>query len=810
MRHPYTMVVLQSFYILLSFLFLTAFSESPVWASEPAAKIQGLLINADSMYRDNVQELVELQGNVQLVFKGQHIKADNARVYTRSRKVELLGNVEIMDAKNTIVGEQIVLDYESNTGVIYNGYVQSGMVMFSGTVLEKTGESEYVVTSADYTACTNCPASWSFSGNTVRAELGGYAYIKNAILRFGHVPVFWLPYIIVPLKSDRQSGLLTPSFEVSDTGGFAISQPYFWAISRSTDATIELKDYSKRGPKGLLEYRFIPNENSQGTLYAGSIFDRAFSEDSRLNDYRTPSQINDPIERWFVRYNHYLELPGGDVQRAIVNLASDLQYPKDFPIETLNHGDTAMENRLSYTKNTTDEHYSVDSSYYVNLLHGNPLSGNEDAVHRLPELRFARTQKNIGDTNFIYSLDLNFANFARSGNAYDDMDETVINGAKIRFPKNTCNDPLWENNKDCKRVYDGSFDPSKDLIRTGQRLDFKPYLYYPIKLGEGIDLIPKVNYRETHYSFEIENSPYLVRRYLRTEVSGKLSLSRIYGDTENPRAIRYKHEIVPEVTYSRLPWLMQENHPFFGTGSLSEAPYSSRDSINDLDIGSVYGTQFDYYDRIYDRNLLTFAVVNKITEKRWIGDRPEYRQRGYLKLAQSYDATQEGKKGVSEPWSDISATLNMNLDYFQTYSIVNYFPYHNVTNTSSRVRVLNDKGQFAQVQLTRQYKITPGQPVDSANRQEDYTISAGFISRYVNLMGKFVYDANYVASSTKDKIKSWAYIAQFKPPGDCMYITFIHDQVTGGDTNFKLFFEFTFDGKPKAPLPASALDTYGF
>src|SRR5690606_8729128 len=144
-----------------------------------------------------------------------------------------------------------------------------------------------------------------------------------------------------------------------------------------------------------------------------SLYDRTFAEDPRLNLYRSPEDQKKTIDRWFVKYEHYQELPDGGVHRAQVNLASDLQYPKDFPNETLNHGDSAMENRVSYTKNTQDQHYSVDSSYYVNLLHADPLAGNEDAVHRLPELRFAQTQQSIGESNFIYSLDLDLVNFAR-------------------------------------------------------------------------------------------------------------------------------------------------------------------------------------------------------------------------------------------------------------------------------------------------------------------------------------------------------------------------------------------------------------
>ncbi len=187
--------------------------------------------------------------------------------------------------------------------------------------------------------------------------------------------------------------------------------------------------------KGLFEYRYMLDENSSGSFNAASIFDKAFGDDSRLNTFRPATEQNNPIERWFTRYEHYYQMPDGGIQRAQINLASDLQYSKDFPEETQNYGDSAMENRVSYTKNTEDQHYSVDSSYYVNLMHADPLSGNEDAVHRIPELRFSQAQENIGDTNLIYSLDLDFTNFTRSGNAYDDMMKDTINGKRSSLPK---------------------------------------------------------------------------------------------------------------------------------------------------------------------------------------------------------------------------------------------------------------------------------------------------------------------------------------------------------------------------------------
>jgi LPS-assembly protein len=782
-------------------------------------KLQGIVISADSTMRDNEKDTAELEGNVQIISGAQHIKADKAIVFLRKKNVQLYGHVEITSAKNRIVGDQVFLDYENNTGVIYNGLVTSGNVVFSGDVLEKTGESEFFVNHADYTSCTNCPSTWSFNGTTIRAELGGYAYIKNAVLRIADIPIFWLPYLVVPLKSDRQTGLLTPEFESSNNGGFAIAQPFFWAINRSSDATATVKNYDYRGLKLLGEYRYVLNDNSKGSLEFASIYDRAFGVDPRLNNYRDPSQSGQPIERWFTRYEHYYEMPDNIIQRADVNLASDLQYPKDFPLETLNFGDPAMENRFSFTKNTKDQVFFVDSSYYVNMLQGDPLSGNDNAVHRLPELHFSQVEKNIGHSDFIYNIDLDYVNFTRSGNAYDDMVYKTVNGTNTRVVHNACANgdtdvPNWQDRKDCHQVYDGSYDSTTDLMRTGQRLDFKPGIYYPIKVVDGFDITPGLSYRETHYYFNVGDDADYVRRYLRDQISARMSFSSIYGDTVNPKATRYKHEIIPEISYTNIPWIEQRNQPFFGNAPLDAAPYSPQDYITDGDLGSPYGIQFDYNDRVYDRNLTTFALTNKITEKRWVGDRPEYRQIASLKLAQSYNSAKTlvpgEQPGTTGPLSDLSAILDIRLDHFQTYSTFNYYPYQNVTNTSSRVRLLNDMGQFFQVQLTKQYQITPGQEVITSNRVEDYTFSAGFLSRYINLMGRVVYDANWERAVNQQKIKSWAYIAQFKPPGDCWLITFIQDQVTGGDSSTRVAFEFNFDGTPKPPLPPEALDAFGF
>ncbi|MBC7370114.1 MAG: LPS assembly protein LptD [Bdellovibrionaceae bacterium] len=779
--------------------------------AQAAAKIQGISMNADSMFRDSENEIMELEGHVQIVYQTQHLKCDKARINLRTRQAELTGNVEIVSEKTTVGGTSATIDYENNTGIIYNGYVQSGPVVFSGAILQKASEDEYYVADADYTTCTNCPATWGFSGSNIRAELGGYAYIKNSFLKIYSVPVFWLPYLMVPLKSDRQSGLLTPRFENSSNGGLAFSESIFWAISPNTDATIAMTNYEKRGLKALGEYRYVLGPNSAGNLNTAFIADRVFKNDQRVTDYQDASEKGKSLNRWFAKYDHYYELPNDYIQRAQINIASDLQYPKDFPEETLNHGDSAMENRFSLTKNTFTQHYSVDSSYYVNLLQSNPLAAN-NSVQRLPELRFSQVDQKIGNSQFLYAVDVDYVNFARSGQYFDNMTVNALG----RYPTNNCESnpltrgPNAEKNAGCQIVQDGVFDPGTDLIRTGQRLDVNTSLYRPVALGQYIDLMPGVSYRETHYSFNTTDNPNNVRRYARVFMSAKTSVNRVFTMDATPKSDKYKHEIQPEIVATTIPWLNHSAHPFFGNGPEVDGTYYQSDTVTDADVSSPYGLQFDYNDRIYDRGLVTFILNNKLVQKSWSGDTPSYRQIVNFKIQQSYDTYQANLRDRSrDPWSDIAGILDVRLDHVQTYTTMNYFPTQKVTNMSSRVRLNNDYGQFFQIALAKTYVIKPGNPeVDKNTRIEDYTFGAGFVSSYINMMGKFVFNAN--SPSDDKKIKSSAYVIQFKPPGECWIINFAQYLPTDGDTKSTLDFVFSFDGTTKPPLPPETLDLYGF
>ncbi len=116
----------------------------PSLATAQTSVADGVLINADSMDRDLEKKLVRLEGNVQVVFQGQHLSCQKAEIDLNKQQIRAQGDVIIFNEKIHAEGDRIVFNYKQNTGYIYNGFVQSGQVIFEGDVIEKVTEERYI------------------------------------------------------------------------------------------------------------------------------------------------------------------------------------------------------------------------------------------------------------------------------------------------------------------------------------------------------------------------------------------------------------------------------------------------------------------------------------------------------------------------------------------------------------------------------------------------------------------------------------------------------------------------------------------
>lgn len=728
----------------------------------------GVIINADSSEHNTASKTVHLRGNVQVVFKGNHLRADEATLYLKTKTVKASGRVVMENQKIHMEGSRLEMDYDTVKGKLYDGFVQSGKVVFQGEVVEKTGPDDFIATNAHYTSCVDCPPDWSFSGTKIKATIGGYADISYPIFKVRGVPIFIFPWLPVPLKSSRQSGFLVPSLGFSGTGGFAPELPYFWAISRSQDATITAKSYSLRGYKGLVEYRYVMTPESSGTLRTAYMHDRRF----KVAGLGAPIEI----DRWFIDYRHHYVLPNQYVHRLKITTASDLTYQKDFPLELRGNGDPAFENRMSLTKNSENTHLSGETAYYINLLKANPQANNTDAVHRLPEIRYNVAKERLGNSPFIFEFDADYTNFFRSSSGFDSM---TCPGGKCTV-----------NEANFSQKFSSTFNSSTDFIRSGQRLDLAPKITAPFRLLQVLDFLPAATFHETDYTFDVPAgqgvSTTASRRYVQMDLGMRTRFTSVYKGREDG----YKHIIEPSINYSIIPWIHQPNHPFFGD---TNQPYARTvEPIGNSDVSNVQGTtkvQFDYFDRVYNRRIFNLGITNYLNRRRVYGAQNNYKNIVTWTLGQSYDLN-EVKGGNRQPWSAVNSVLDVRLDRFETYLLNVFYPYVDVINTSARVRVLDDRGDFLEANYMKKSLISWDNLVDPNSRTETAGISLGIVSRFFTFAG----GVNY--SLPDHKLQSWQYRAILKPRS-CWAVQIGHSQILGGDVQLSFNFSFDFGGQQK-------------
>jgi LPS-assembly protein len=791
-------------------------------------------ISSAKLIGDSARQTIELTGDVKIIYDQQFISCDHAVIDRKAETVTAEGNLVISSPQAYLEGDSATLSYRDNTGTILNGFVKSGPVIFEGRVVKKTGPQTYDAEKASFTACTTCPTAWTFSGSRIQAELGGYAYIKHAQLRVANVPTLWLPYLIVPLKSERQTGFLIPTVDYNNAGGTALGWSFFWALDRSQDATITAKVYTLRGAKGLLNYRYLLTPTSGGELTTGYIHDRVFKG---LSVFGSGLDAGEKANRTFFTYNHNYDLPDGFNTKLKLNYVSDLFYPQDFPDEISGRGDPALENRFTLTRNTERTHASLDTAYYINQLHSNPIDTNKESVHRFPEARFDLIDRPVASTGLLsgllFKFHFDYANFTRDDLAWDDA----------YFDNNNPRARVSDRNRTTTHTNSGGvvdaqpkvFDPDSDIIRTGQRLDFQPQLSAPLRIGTSIDVLPALSFRHTQYSLNVtpppnsDFDPAPFRQYVKGSLSFRTRFTKVFGnntppvETQRPSVTNwsdaesrmastpltapvvppkhpdvFRHEIEPEIVLEGMQ-ITHESEKNSFLGAVSQTPtFLDLQPVSDSDFTSPRGVQFDYEDRIINRNTISTFLSNRIVRKSWLADgSPVYRQIVSLRLGESYDFDEnriDPNQRQRFNFSDFSALLDVRLDHFETNTLVRYFPYHGKTNTSSRARVMDNSGRYFEVNFVENYLITLNRDDALRNHTQTVGLLAGLAMKYLSLAASVDFTPNDW-DNFQFGVKSWGGVINLKPPGNCWGVALTLRQDINRSLDHHLSFDYNFGGE---------------
>ncbi|HUR20865.1 MAG TPA: putative LPS assembly protein LptD [Vicinamibacterales bacterium] len=384
---------------------------------------------------------------------------------------------------------------------------QEPEAIFVADKIEKTGDHSYRLTNAVFSACVQPTRRWEITASRLSFTVDKYAVMRDAVMRVKDVPVLYLPFFYYPIQQDgRATGFLMPSYGSSSFRGFTLSNAFFWAISRSQDATLYHDWFTSSGQGYGADYRYIRGGSSQGDARVYMIREKAtFADDGTLI---TPGR-----KSYEVRGNIAQSLPGS------IRFQAQADY---------------------FTDVTTQQLYQVDLSSF---------SQRSRYLRAEATAQYGRVRMWVqGERN-----DLLYGNDSVSSMRYQprtnvSISQAPVFGTKINFSASF-------DTTNAVRINDTSKPDTRFAVF---RTDGSVSVRAPLSLGSAFSLEAGVNVRQTHWDVsrdaktgDIVDVP-LTRKLVETRLRIRgPNFTRVFNTPRNGFAERYKHVIQPIVTIQK-------------------------------------------------------------------------------------------------------------------------------------------------------------------------------------------------------------------------------------------------------------------
>jgi LPS-assembly protein len=491
-----SLLLFLSFFLCVPAVFAAGFQYN---TSREPVRIQADLITYDGENREYIAE-----GNVEIWQGDTKLTADRVVLKEETRKAEATGHVILVKGSDVLRGSKMTIDLETKLGVIIQGslFLKQQNYHLRGEEIERLGENTYRIRRGSFTTCDGDNPAWSFGGKESVVTLEEYASIWGATFRVKDIPVFYSPYLVLPVKTKRQSGFLFPRIGYSSTKGFELGNQYFWAISRNMDATFTLDMATRKGFGEGLEYRYIRKRGSEGTFYG--YYTREWES---YREQRT-EQLDRGPDRWETDLQYEEYMSPSFFAKTRLRLFSDRQYFTDYG---RTYADQASEQSYSFASLTKNwDRYSAfgEARYTTNLQ-----KDNSDTLQYLPNIHFTGLWQPIFRSPFYFDFDSAYGYFWRE---------------------------------------EGT---------NGFRTDLFPRLSLPLRLGP-LEFTPEVFGRETFYEVQDGSEGTTSRELWGVQGSLKTEVYRIF-ETGWARIPKVKHTFRPEITYTYIPHVDQSQIPFY-------------------------------------------------------------------------------------------------------------------------------------------------------------------------------------------------------------------------------------------------------
>jgi LPS-assembly protein len=652
-------------------------------------------LSAGTIVYDRNTDVYTAETDVVITGGKTRLEADYVEFSNTTKEVAARGHVKMISGGDIISCNAMQVNLATETGLIDKGtvFIQKNHLYLHGEQIRKTGKFTYDAQKGSITSCDGETPDWKITGKDVQVTIEGYGFAKDTVFWARNMPALYSPFLAFPVKTQRQSGLLLPEISSSDRLGFVYDQPFFWAISPSSDATLYAGYLSERGAKIGGEFRYVIDPLSKGVWQLDYLSDDKIDDGTAATeDYRfdsTPQRTN--TDRYWLRMKSDQTLPHDFFARLDVDVVSDPDYllefkdgltgyditnqnfASEFGRDLDEYDDTVRKNSLIIDQTGPGHVFAAKALWYDDVV-ARRIGTDDTTLQTLPGIEFSTVRRQLGRTGLYFAMDSQLDAFFR---------QDTVNTAGL---------------------------DRKSAKVNGRRLDISPTFYYPVKWGNAASFHPFVSLRGTAYHADqftdIEGDDDPLRFRSLYEVGGDLTtrLNRVFT-VQTAFSDKIQHQVTPGIGYRFIPRVDQDTLPFF-----------------------------DQLDDIQESNKLNWHLTHRFTARNPVAGQEgtlvnTYRELGWVKFYQDYSIRDErdGAETQNRPWSDIHMDARVYpFSFLSLNTELAWSPYNShFTTLNLNTRLTSPRGDA----LTTAYRYTQD-ATESWYSRIDFKISRSLAAYY--------------------------------------------------------------------------------
>ncbi|MDR1663056.1 MAG: hypothetical protein LBR59_01420, partial [Endomicrobium sp.] len=351
-------------------------------------------IFADKLEYDELGEKIIAQGHVVLNWDNKKVFADYVEFLINKKSMTASGNVTIEENGDIIHSENIVYNYDDETGKIVKTFVSSSnMLYIRSKSIDMLGKDTFNLKHIMFSNCDLDEPHLCFKSNRGKLVLNKRITIYNAVFYIGKIPVFYLPFVTKSLKGGWKFGsrlklAVWPGY-ASSTDGFFVKTTVSCALSENSVAKINYDCFDKSGEGYGGEFDHVTNA---GTL--------------KIYAYIMKNLL-EKKEGWIFRSNCFRRLNNSLTLRSSAELTmGDNNFNNFYNQNNCDRTTNYLKSYVSLTrqekKTSTEVNFEYVSKYNKNT------SKNEVEYINIPKVSWTYYQRNLGcgimyESSFEYS-----------------------------------------------------------------------------------------------------------------------------------------------------------------------------------------------------------------------------------------------------------------------------------------------------------------------------------------------------------------------------------------------------------------------